>query len=277
MLEAAGAAESPDARLRIDLGTVLYELAELRGRSDLYERAVGVLTSAVDLAPGAPGATRALEELVYAYARLGRSREELAAWHRYIPRLLDPRTRTVAQMNMGEAEMRLGRLGDALATFREVLRACGELPNTSSTYVLGLWDLAVALDRSGDARGGLETAARAARETAIDSQGMPTTGRGLLTRDPAVFFVPAWERQWYLALGSSALAREATDPHEAWQYWAEAAHEWDEYVTRAEASREPDRWLPIARARRDRARAERDAAEKRQARVPRRLPPPERP
>ena len=57
--------------------------------------------------------TRALEEIVYAYAKLGQSREELAAWHQYIPRLLDPRTRTVASMNMGEAEMRLGLVEDA--------------------------------------------------------------------------------------------------------------------------------------------------------------------
>lgn len=263
MLEEASAAQSADVRLRFDLGLVLFELAEVRGRVDLYTKAADVLTGAVAAAPDAPAATEALERIVYAYAKLDRPKDELAAWHRYIPRILDPRSRTVAEMNMGEAEMRLGQVDDAILTLREVLRASSELPNTSSTYVLTLWDLAVALDRAGDPRGALETAGRAARETAINSRGVPSSGRMLLTRDPAVFFVPAWERQWYLALGSTALAQADPDAREAVAYLLEAEHEWDTYIVQALAAGGGDRWLPIARARAARVHAMRLAAQKR--------------
>ncbi len=230
MLEQAGAASSPDVRLRIDLGEVQYLLGDLRGQPAFYEKAATTLTAAVALAPEGPLVTEALERIVYAYARLDRPQLELDAWHRYIPRVLDPRVRASAQMNMGEAEMRLGLVDDALATFREVLRASAELPNTSSTYLLGLWDLAVALDRSGDARGALETAARACRQTAVDSSGMLRLGRNLLKDDPLVFFVPDWEKNWYLALGAEATAQGERDPREALRYYTEAEHEWQQYV-----------------------------------------------
>ena len=278
MLEQAGAETSPDTRLRFDLGVVQYELAELGGRVDLYTKAAATLTAALALDPAASGATEALERIVYAYAKLDRPRDELDAWHRYIPRLLDPRTRAVAQMNRGEAEMRLGLVDDALGTFRQVLRESEELPNTSSTYVLALWDLAVALDRSGDARGALDTATRAAHETALTSTGMPSLGRALLVHDPAVFFVPDWEKQWYLALGAEALAREDTDPREAAAYFIESEHDWDQYIAQASAAgasggsgkgRESgaalaqQSWLRIAGLRRARVHAARLAALKR--------------
>jgi tetratricopeptide (TPR) repeat protein len=276
LLEKADAGKSRDVRLRFDLGTVTYELADLTARLDLYEKAAKILSAAIDGAPDSPAVTEALERLVYCYAKLDRPREELATWHRYIPRLLDPRTRANAEMNMGEAEMRLGQVEDALATFHEVLREVGELPNTgsaSSTYVLTLWDVAVALDRSGDGRGALDMASKAASETAIDSRGMQVLGRALIAHDPAVFFVPDWERFWYLGLCHAALAREATDAHDRWAYWAESEHEWGEYVAGATSGKEKDRWVAIARMRLQHAHAERLAAEKRVPRGSARMPP----
>jgi tetratricopeptide (TPR) repeat protein len=280
MLEDAGAATSPDVRLRFDLGMVQYEIGRLSERTDMYEKASRTLEGALALGPDAPGSTEALDELVSCYARLDRSRDELETWHRYIPRILDPRARAVDLMNMAEAEMRLGRVDDALGTLRDVLRQCGELPNTSSTYVLTLWDVAVALDRSGDARGALQTATKAALQTAIDSSGYPSTGRGLLAHDENVFFVPAYERYWYLALGSEALARQDPDPREALAYFTESEHEWDQYVLQATAAgvgapepagpRQADdgrrtaaaSFLRIARLRQGRVHAERVAAAK---------------
>src|SRR6185437_554464 len=139
-----------------------------------------------------------------------------------------------AMMNMGEAQMRLGHVDEALATFREVVRLCGELPNTpsvGSTYVLALWDVAVALDRSGDPRGALETAAKASH---VDLGGQ--TGAYLISRDPKVFFVPDWERLWYLALGAAAEAREAPDARDALTLWAAAERLLAQYVDRATAA-----------------------------------------
>ncbi len=280
MLEDVGAATSPDVRLRFDLGDVLYSLARVSERTDYYEKASRTLADALALGPDAPGSTQALDELAACYARLGRSREELDTWRRLIPRVLDPRSRALDGYNMAEAEMRLGRVDDALATLREVLHACGELPNTSSTYVLTLWDIAVALDRSGDPNGALQTAAKAAQQTAVDSNGYLTTGRGLLKHDDGVYYVPSYERDWYLALGSEAIARQDADPREALSYFTEAEAEWDSYIHGATAAgvgatppagpRQADdasrtaatAFLRIAHLRRDRVHAERLVASK---------------
>jgi tetratricopeptide (TPR) repeat protein len=280
LLEAAGAEHSPDVRLRFDLGIVYWRLAEATQQwGPLARRVVDVLVPALSLAPDATGATGALEALVYAYARLERPRDELSAWRQYIPRLLDDRTRVVAMMNMGEAEMRLGLIDDAVGTFRQVLHLCGELPNTngvSSTYVLTLWDLAVALDRSGDSPGAIDTAAKASRVNVIGSSGLPTSGRALIAGDPDVFYVPEWEREWYLALSAAAAARDAGDVRTAAALRVEAEGHWDTYVTRSAGAGGHDPWLPIARVRRDRAHVERVAAEKRAAKLPALAPPPDK-
>jgi tetratricopeptide (TPR) repeat protein len=268
MLEEADAAHSPDVRLRFDLGIVDSALASTQHRNDLQQKVVEILAPALasSPAPDDAAATLALEALVYAYAKLNQPHEELETWQRYIPRLVDDRVRATAMMNMGEAQMRLGRVDDALGTFREVVRLCGELPNTpsvGSTYVLALWDVAVALDRSGDPRGALETAAKASR---VDLGGR--TGAYLISKDPDVFFVPEWERLWYLALGAAAEGREAQDARDAAILWAAAERSWGQYVDRAVAAGGHDPWIAIARVRLEHARAQRVGAEQRAAKLP---------
>ena len=277
MLEEADAEHSPDVRLQFDLGIVYSRLATAQRRNDYERRVIEVLVPALAASPSDPASIGALEALVYAYAKLDRPREELEAWRRYIPQLTDDRVRAMAMMNMGEAEMRLGTIDDALATFREVLRLCGELPNglgVMSTYVLTLWDLGVALDRSGDPRGALDAAAKASR-VAIGGK----TGAYLIAEDPDVFFVPEWERDWYLALGAAAEARDADDPRAAAALWGAAERLWAHYVelsaaAAAKSAREAgEPWLVIARIRRDHAHAQRVTAEARAAKLPRRPAP----
>ncbi len=271
MLEEAGAAASPDVRLRFDLGIVYERLATLLGRDDLYERVVDVLAPAIEIAPDHPGNTFALEALVETYAKLDRPREEVAVSRRYIARLPDDRSRALTMMNMGEAEMRLGRLDDAMGTFRNVMQICGTLPNSStrnSTYALTLWDLAVALDRSGDARAALDAASKATHLTwdEMGPMGLPhnVTGWDAIRDQQNVFFVPDWEREWYLGLGDAAAAGAEQDARTAAALWASAEAHWETYVSRAVASRE-DRWLAIGRLRHDRAHGERVLAEQRAA------------
>jgi tetratricopeptide (TPR) repeat protein len=275
LLEQADAEHSSDVRLRFDLGIVYERLGDSQERVDMHRRAAEVLSSALDVAPDHPAAVAALQYLGYAYAHLDRPREELDAWRRYISKLTDDRSRVVDKMNMGEAEMRLGRVDDALETFRDVLRLCGQLPNTStpnSTYVLTLWDLAVALDRSGDPRAAVETAAKASAIVTIGSTQLPMSGRAIIAQDPAVFFAPAWEREWYLALASSSAARDTTDVRDAAAMWADASHHWDAYVEGAAASGGRDPWLAIARMRRERTAVLRRDAESRAIKMPRRAP-----
>jgi len=271
MLEDGGAADSPDVRLRFDLGIVY-------GRLELRRRAVEVLVPALEAAPDHPAVTQALDALVYAYAKLNRPADELATWRRYIPRLGDDRARAPEMMNMGEAEMRLGLVDDALSTFREVLRLCAELPNTEgviSTHVLTLWDLAVALDRSGDPRGAAETAAKAKAyswQRVVPSATGPAvrvvTGWSEIHETEGVFFVPDWERDWYLALGATAGALAAADARDEVAYWALAERHWGRYVSGSSGSGGHDPWLAIARLRLDHAHAQHVAAERRAAKLP---------
>ena len=184
-LEGAGAASSPDIRLRFDLGIVYQRLASIEERDDLYEAATRVLAPALAMAPNHPAAVRAFEALTAAYDRLDRPAEEVASTRQYIDRVEDGRVRAVGLMDMGEAEMRLGHVDDALATFRDVLQICAATSGTIVTYALTQWDLAVALDRSGDARSALETAAKA-RQVSWEVEGPhgPTEARHRMGRDP---------------------------------------------------------------------------------------------
>lgn len=275
MLEEAGAASSPDVRLRFDLGVVLQELASIEGRrADLSRQAVAILAPAVDTAPDHPAASEALEALVNAYTFLDRPREELATWRRFIAHLPDDASKVLPLMNMGEAEMRLGYVEVAVGTFKSVLEICGSLPNSSShnfVYALTLWDLAVALDRSGDPRGALDTGERAQKLRWAESgpAGLvhEVTGWDAINDKRTVYFIPSWERDWYLALGSAASARGERDPRAAAELWAQAETHWDTYVAGAAASRGDDRFVAIARARRERVHAQRVAADARAAKA----------
>jgi tetratricopeptide (TPR) repeat protein len=279
LLDEAGidGSEGQDVRLRLDLGTVYERLARTQKRSDLHAHAAEILARAVDEAPEGEAVTAALSELVFAYVRLGQPREEVAAWRRYLARIIDDRARIVPLIDMGEAEMRLGRADDALATFREAIRLCEQLSGAipvSSTYALALWDVAVALDRSGDPGGALRTSAQALawnwRETRISGRGAgahvvtrTVTGWDILRDDEDVFFVPDWERDWYLALGYAAQAQAASDPRAAAAAWRDAERHWGVYVNGSAAAPEHDPWLGIARARLKWARAARESAERR--------------
>jgi tetratricopeptide (TPR) repeat protein len=266
-----------DVLLRLDLGTVYERLARAQKRADLHARAADVLSRAIDEAPDGEGVTAALSELVFAYVRLGRPRDELAAWRRYLARIVDDRSRIVPLIDMGEAEMRLGQVDDALATFREAIRLCEQLSGAipvSSTYALALWDVAVALDRAGDPGGALRTSAQAIawnwRETRISGRGQGArvltqtiTGWDVLRDDEEVFFVPDWERDWYLALGYAAQALAASDPRAAAAAWRDAERHWEVYVNGSSAAPERDPWLGVARARLQWARAARERADRR--------------
>jgi tetratricopeptide (TPR) repeat protein len=277
ILEAADVEHGPDPRLRFDLGHVYEQLATDQHRTDLHLRAIQLLEPALTASSDTPGVGEALASLVYAYAKLDRPRDELAAWKRYIPRLLDDRERITPLMNMGEAQMRLHKLDDALATFRQAIELCESLPNSSgvnSTYALSLWDLALALDRSGDREAAVRTAAKARNWTWVEYVGFgpaqalrSVTGWDVIQDQQNVFFVPEWDREWYLALGEVAAATQAGDPREAARSWASAEGHWDAYVTRATKAGARDPWLATARLRRERAHASLVVASARAAKI----------
>jgi hypothetical protein len=90
---------------------------------------------------------------------------------------------------------------------------------------------------------------------------------------PGVFFVPEYERFWYLGLAGIEHAAQSKDARAASIAWERAERQWAAYLSGAEKATPPDPWLPIARAHLAKCRAERLNAQKRAGKLP--PPPPE--
>ncbi len=226
----AHAETSSDPRLRFDLGEVYEKLQE-------HERAVTVLSAALKDHPDAPGAVDAIESLSFAYARLDRPKEERATYFAYLAAVTDEHAKGTAVLNLAEAEMRLGNLPEAIARYREsvALVAGGAGQSTQETTLLATWGLAVALDRAGDPHAAQE-------EALLGTQLDP--GERTLEYGENVFFVPEYERHWYLALALAEEAKQAIEPHYAARYWETCEKRWAAYVSEAAPT---ERWLPLAK------------------------------
>jgi tetratricopeptide (TPR) repeat protein len=265
LLEAAHAEQSPDVRLRFDLGRV-YE-----ARNN-HERSIAVLQPAVNAEPDHPGALDALRSLAYAYAKLDRPRDERATYKRFLTRVMSDSERATALGNLAEAEMRLVGIGDtgasmadSVAEYRESAEVASHLPNTpgaNATMTLALWGLGVALDRSGDPQG-------ASQQTKLANQLDPDQRLvGNDSEHSGVFFVPAHERFYYTALGAQEAARVSVEPRQQLELWTKALERWSAYVRDAERLEPTVKWLPLARAHRDAAKKAMDLTAKRVRALP---------
>jgi tetratricopeptide (TPR) repeat protein len=228
-LERVTARPASDVRLRFDLG----ELYESRNR---HSDAVAVLVPALREAGNHPAAEDAWLALAYAYAKSDSPQGEYDAYGEYLRRSTDPRSRTTAELNRAEAAMRLGNLAEAIVGYREAFEHASQVAFSSGeTATLAVWGLAVALDRQGDSNGASLATARA---LGLDH------GMQLIEYGRNVFFVPEYERLWYLGLGALEMAR-AADASERKAAYAKAASVWQRYVY---VARSDDRWLALAKA-----------------------------
>lgn len=255
VLTDAGAAKSSDLRLRFDLGRILHELGNLKGDLALYAEAADVLKGALALAPDHPMAASAWGDLSLCLAHLHRPVEERDAGRAYVQRSRDEVERAHGLLNLAEAEMRVGNLDDAVADYEESMRLASRT-GAPKGWLLAAWGLAVALDRAGNPHDALT---RAASALAQDPK------MNVLKKDPSVFYEPAWEVHWYLGLGELAAARAARSAALAATHYRAAEGHWSTYVAGAarRVDGAEDRWLPLAKAHLEQARAARGAAERR--------------
>ncbi len=231
ILEAAHAAESPDPLLRIDLGEI-YEKLELN------TAAVALLQPALAMAPGHVAAERGWNALAYAFARMDRPASELAAYEQYLRTEVDEEQRASATLNMAEAEMRRGDLKAAITGYEEAVRLAQDVRTGGGvvTFVLSIWGLAVAKDRNADATGAMLEARRAVSHDRLLLMISP--------QNPGVFFVPAYERSYYLGLGELALTVDSDTTRAKVQHAERAERRFSEYV---KAATSDDRWLRRAK------------------------------
>ena len=229
-LEDADVENLGDPLLLFDYGEVLEGLDE-------HEKAIRVLTRAMQMAPHHPAVDDASLTLAFAYAKQDRSEEELEYYRMYLRSSRNVRGLSTAMLNMAEAEMRLGRLAEAVTGYRESYRLATEAASSSQeTAALACYGLAVALDRQGDTPAARTEMARA---LAIDPS------MTLILSSPNVFFVPAYERAFYIGLGFELRARDADAPLAArHEHLRRALAAYKEYVAKA---RPEDRWVYRAR------------------------------
>lgn len=247
LLEAIDAEHSPDLRLRFALGEAVHRL-------DDDARTIAILAPVVALAPDHPEAVHAFVSLGVAYARTNRSADEIRAYDSVLSNAGELRVLILG--NRAEAKSRIGDFAGAIADYEAAMKL---QPNQPGAF----WGLALTLDRTGDFGRALVVVKEAHD---IDAQ----SPRRAYLDDDNVFFVPAYEKEWYLALEQAMLGAQADrhlgDRRESWQ--TAKAH-WDTFVARATKD---DRWLPLARARSKQC----DAAIARLDREIKRAPPPRR-
>ncbi len=230
-LERAIARDPNAITLQFDLGIVESQLRR-------YPRAIERLERALSAEPDHPMAARAWDALGTAYAHVRRYEDEAHAYQKYLALVRTDSSRAVTMMNLAETKMYLGDLDSAIEGYREANRLAVQAGSYSASVIsaLCMWGLAVALDRSGD-RGG-------ARSTMTHALGLDPNA--LFLKSESVFFVPDYERDWYLGLAALTKAMAATSPSVQRDEWQRSFVHWDRYISGALADKIPSLW--VARA-----------------------------
>lgn len=221
-------------------------------RGEDYARAVSILEPLTKQLGVTMFAQEVWMKLAESYVRLERTKDEIHAYDEVLARSMTDGQRATPLMNQGEALMRDGDANAALAQFREVARLAVASTDLS---ILTQWDIVIALDRSGDFGGALQAALATVRMS-------KAAVLYLQPLNPAVYFVPAYERSWYLALAEAGLALDATQARAVAHHWKSSETYMMSYVSGA-TTNASDKWLELARKRLDEIRKRRAEAEKR--------------
>lgn len=229
ILERAQASKSRDWYLRLLLARAYHETGRWLEASLAFESVISD--------PQTPVVFRAdaLADVAIGYARLGRQGDEIDAYELALAFEPHPSSRATMLANQAEGFMVKGDISRAIAGYRASLEALSsyEAPWLAPTT---LWSLGVALDRSGDLGGALETIARA---RSYDPNDVRIHG-------PDWFFVPPYDESYYDALGDWLTARRAPDTEARLGAYERSIIGWKQFLGRAP---DTDHYVPVARAR----------------------------
>ncbi|HEY1958511.1 MAG TPA: tetratricopeptide repeat protein [Polyangiaceae bacterium] len=259
-----------------------FDQAWIAMKRDDYRGAVSILEPLAKEFDGELFSIEVWQKLAESYVRLERTQDEIRAYDEVLARAMGDGDKLTPLLNQGEAYMRMGDADLAVDRFRELLEL-GARVSSPEIFMLAQWDLAIALDRSGDLRNGRAAALAAVRMdgrcvgvnkelNVVVTTHCETDKDILITEVPSglfamskyntsVYFVPDYEREWYLALGYAALALDAASPAVVAEHWRGAETAMTSYVNGA-TRHGHDHWLPLARQRLDEIRKRRAEAEK---------------
>jgi hypothetical protein len=224
-----------DPRLFFDLGEALYE-------EDHDAAAADVLGRALAAHPTGDGAHSAWLTYAFANSKLDVPEEERRAYEMFLSDEPSPTRRAVPLLNLAEANMRSHRLAEAIDGYREVEQLSATVSGATETGILAVWGLALALDRQGDARGAAEQARIVSRMDPEDT----LRQRRPVIDSSQVYFVPAYEKFWYLALAATEDAKQAGSAEASVKAWGHAVALWEAYVEPAQKIDHPEAWNSIA-------------------------------
>jgi hypothetical protein len=233
LLREAGAATSSDLTLR-------YRLASLHGHLRQFDKSVPLLESNGRADPPPPLRAAALADLGVAYAEVGRTEEEIAAYTEALRVQPIAHERARLLQNRAEAYMLLGDASAAMTGYRAALGLLSADYMLSTSGSTTLWGLGVAQDRSGDLDSGLDSI-RIARIYDPEDRGI---------NDPNWSYVPPYDQHWYEALGHWQVARKPDVLTSVRVHaYARALSSWEEWVQKAAHDAPNDKWLPLAKVR----------------------------
>ncbi len=243
--------------------------ADVLGSAKEYDVAIALLEPLAKEFEGTLFAAEIWQKLAECYVRVERTPDEIRAYDEVIKRAVVAEGTATPMLNQAEAYMRNGEVDVAVSQFREVYRLAGMMTSGNELGVLAQWDLAVALDRSGDVRGAISAARAAvhmdARCLAVSTMHtvkiyasckdadiafvlVPAGLFPVSEENDSVYFVPKYERSWYLALGREALALDGDKPREIAENWKRAETEMMSYMTAGRAARRRQVGRPRAKA-----------------------------
>ncbi|MBK8172051.1 MAG: tetratricopeptide repeat protein [Sandaracinaceae bacterium] len=142
-------------------------------------------------------------ELGILHSRLSQPAAAAQEYERRLALSLSEENTSSVHGNLAEVLMLSGNLNDAVFHYEEAVRIAEARSNATAELTLGLWGLAVALDRLGEFTASAE---RARRAMSIDSNSMA------VLRSRGVFFVPSCELHYIEAVGQLARAGSALGP-----------------------------------------------------------------
>lgn len=235
LVEREPIASSSDPSVRYAVATIYYKLFDVDRETSLLELAIPHFEHVADSRAPVGLRADALASQAICHARLGQHEREIAAYDRALAIEPDPEARALFLANQAEGYMAMGRILRALSGYRQSLEQTSGVMMLE-TGVTTTWGMAVALDRSGDIDGALESIGVARSYDRFDQA----------IHGPGWFYVPSYDRHWYEALGHWQIARTVDEPDAALGAYESSERSWRAYI---DAAAPGDPWLALAEIR----------------------------